>query len=307
VTFHRQWVLPLADRQLCLDEMTPEASVESSWMASDAISTDELLQRVKGTVGKTDYFVIVPMRPEEGFVSLVSLLFFFFDLQFLPFRPSLTFLSLGRDSEASRLPDPRSQGRGGQAGAPAGGRRAAAKERRGKEVDPQEYGGPRRVGDAPQSAGEGGAPARVLSPALRKRMMMMTMMMMMMMMMEVRAGFSPEARLSSAPASTGPSGDAALPSQGPAASLSEARASVELAPIPAEAKEAEVVEEEVTPLPVEAFVVPAKAAGGHLSGRPLEATRRRGLSLPLTLLSRGPRWLGLSLRPRPPRRGLQKR
>jgi hypothetical protein len=36
-------VLPLTDRWLCLDEMTPEASVESSQMASTVLPTDELL------------------------------------------------------------------------------------------------------------------------------------------------------------------------------------------------------------------------------------------------------------------------
>jgi hypothetical protein len=62
--FHRRRVLPLANRRLRLDEMTPEAFVESSRMASAALSTDELLRRVKGTVGKADYSVVVPMRPE---------------------------------------------------------------------------------------------------------------------------------------------------------------------------------------------------------------------------------------------------
>jgi hypothetical protein len=49
---HRRRVLPLADCQLHLDEITPEASVESSWMASAALPINELLWRVKGTVGK---------------------------------------------------------------------------------------------------------------------------------------------------------------------------------------------------------------------------------------------------------------
>jgi hypothetical protein len=56
--------LPLADRQLHLDEMTPEASMESSHMASVVLPTNELLRWVKGTVGKADYSVMVPMRPE---------------------------------------------------------------------------------------------------------------------------------------------------------------------------------------------------------------------------------------------------
>jgi hypothetical protein len=47
-------------------------------MASAALSTDEVLRRVKGTVGKADYSAVVPMRAEQGYVSLVSLLFFIF-------------------------------------------------------------------------------------------------------------------------------------------------------------------------------------------------------------------------------------
>ena len=73
--FHHWRVLPLTDRWLRLDEMTPKVSVESSRMASAALLTDELLRRVKGTVGKADYSVVVPMRPEQGYVSLVNPLF----------------------------------------------------------------------------------------------------------------------------------------------------------------------------------------------------------------------------------------
>jgi hypothetical protein len=65
-------VLPLVERRLCLDEMTPEASVEISRMASATLTTDDLLKRVKGTVGKVDYTAPVPMRLERGYVSLVS-------------------------------------------------------------------------------------------------------------------------------------------------------------------------------------------------------------------------------------------
>jgi hypothetical protein len=55
---------------------------------------------------------------------------------------------------------------------------------------------------------------------------------------------------------------------GPAASLSGARASTKPVPIPVEAEEAEVVEEEVVPLPAEAAVVPAGAPAGSTQ-RPL--------------------------------------
>lgn len=41
-------------------------------MASATLTTDDLLKRVKGTVGKVDYTAPVPMRLERGYVSLVS-------------------------------------------------------------------------------------------------------------------------------------------------------------------------------------------------------------------------------------------
>jgi hypothetical protein len=66
-------VLPLSDRRLRLDEMTPETSVKSSQMALEALSTDELLRWVKGIVGKTDYSAALPMRPEQGYVSVTPL------------------------------------------------------------------------------------------------------------------------------------------------------------------------------------------------------------------------------------------
>jgi hypothetical protein len=59
-------------------------------------------------VGKADYSVVVPMRPEQGYMSLVSPLFFFvfgfffFFVSVLPSRP------LVRGSGASGPPEPRS-------------------------------------------------------------------------------------------------------------------------------------------------------------------------------------------------------
>jgi hypothetical protein len=75
--FQHRTVQPLVERRLRLDEMTSEASMESSQMASDALSTDELLRRVKGMVGKADYIVPVSMRTEQGYVSLVSFALYF--------------------------------------------------------------------------------------------------------------------------------------------------------------------------------------------------------------------------------------
>jgi hypothetical protein len=108
VAFHQWRVLSLADRRLRLDAMTPEATMESSRMASDALSID---RRMKGTVGKADYFAMVPMRPKFVFG-------FFFFVPVLSSR-----LSVGAPGLPDR-PTPGSRGRGGQGGTPAGGRGA---------------------------------------------------------------------------------------------------------------------------------------------------------------------------------------
>jgi hypothetical protein len=70
-----------------------------------ALPIDELLQWVKGTVEKADYSVVVPMCPEQGYVSLVSPLFLPMFLIF-PLLV-LLFLSLYRGCEAFGPPDPR--------------------------------------------------------------------------------------------------------------------------------------------------------------------------------------------------------
>jgi hypothetical protein len=101
--FHQRRVLPLTERRLRLDKMTSEASVESSRKASAALPTDELLRRVKETVGKVDYSVVVSMRPDQDYVSLVSPL----SLPLFQVSSLLVSLliSLCRGCEASRLPD----------------------------------------------------------------------------------------------------------------------------------------------------------------------------------------------------------
>jgi hypothetical protein len=113
VAFHRRWVLPLADRRLGLDEMTPEASVESSRMASATLSTDELLQRLKGMVGNADYSIVVLMCPEQGYESLVSPLFFVFVFGF--FFSSQSYILVPSTGAPGLLdrPTPDSSGRGG--------------------------------------------------------------------------------------------------------------------------------------------------------------------------------------------------
>jgi hypothetical protein len=60
--FHRRRVMPLCQRRLRLDQMTPEAPLEG------------VLRRARRMVGnfKTDEVDKVPMRPTQGFEPLIS-------------------------------------------------------------------------------------------------------------------------------------------------------------------------------------------------------------------------------------------
>jgi hypothetical protein len=49
--FHRQRVLPLTQRRLRLDEMTPEASLEGSRMSHESLPLDEVARRAWWMVG----------------------------------------------------------------------------------------------------------------------------------------------------------------------------------------------------------------------------------------------------------------
>jgi hypothetical protein len=71
---HRRRVLPLAERRLWLSEMGPRIDLEGLWMSSSSLTADDLLRRVAGTVGRLDASVLSqpPMRPDHGYVSLVS-------------------------------------------------------------------------------------------------------------------------------------------------------------------------------------------------------------------------------------------
>jgi hypothetical protein len=76
---HRRRVLPLAERRLRLSEMKPGVDLEGSQMSSTPLSTDDLLRRKAGTVGRLDAGILnqPPMRPDHGYVSLVSVRPFF--------------------------------------------------------------------------------------------------------------------------------------------------------------------------------------------------------------------------------------
>jgi hypothetical protein len=77
----------LAERRLRLSEMKPGVDLEGSRMSSTPLSTNDLLRRV-GTVGRLDAGVLNQplMRPDHGYVSLVSVRpFFYFVWCFLRF------------------------------------------------------------------------------------------------------------------------------------------------------------------------------------------------------------------------------
>ena len=76
---HRQRVLPLVERRLRLSEMKSGVDLEGSRMSSTPLTIDDLLRRVAGTVGRLDAGVLNQplMRPDHGYVSLVSVRPFF--------------------------------------------------------------------------------------------------------------------------------------------------------------------------------------------------------------------------------------
>jgi hypothetical protein len=71
---HCQRVLPLVERRLRLSDMKRGVDLEGSRMSSTSLSADDLLRRVASTVGRLDAGVLSqpPMRPDQGYVSLVS-------------------------------------------------------------------------------------------------------------------------------------------------------------------------------------------------------------------------------------------
>jgi ribosome modulation factor len=72
--FHHQRVLPLTQRRLRLDEMTPEASLEGSRMSHESLPLDEVARRARWMVGsfRQEDIDRVPMRPTQDFEPLVS-------------------------------------------------------------------------------------------------------------------------------------------------------------------------------------------------------------------------------------------
>jgi hypothetical protein len=70
----RRRVLPLAERRLRLAEMKSGVDLEGSRMSSTSLSTDDLLKRVAGKVGRLDAGALSQpmMHPDRGYVSPVS-------------------------------------------------------------------------------------------------------------------------------------------------------------------------------------------------------------------------------------------
>jgi hypothetical protein len=98
---HRRRVLPLTERRLLLSEMTPGVRLEGSQMSSVPLSADDLHRQVAGTVGKLDAGALtqLPMRPECGCMSLVSVRSSFFLVSDCPWssqpRPFVRLQELG--------------------------------------------------------------------------------------------------------------------------------------------------------------------------------------------------------------------
>jgi hypothetical protein len=74
--FHCRRVLPLMQRRLWIDKMTPEASLERSRMSHESLPLDEVTWRARWMVGsfKQEDIDRVPMHPTQGFEPLVSVI-----------------------------------------------------------------------------------------------------------------------------------------------------------------------------------------------------------------------------------------
>ena len=73
--FHRWRVLPLMARRRRLFKMTPDEPIDGIRLSAIALSDEEILRRVKGTVDgwtKSSGLSPFPMRPSRGYISLVS-------------------------------------------------------------------------------------------------------------------------------------------------------------------------------------------------------------------------------------------
>ena len=74
--FHRQRVIPLVERALPIFQLTPKAVAEGSRMSSMLLPLDAAAQRARSAVARfpSDPMDLwrIKMRPEKGYISLVS-------------------------------------------------------------------------------------------------------------------------------------------------------------------------------------------------------------------------------------------
>ena len=72
-------MIPLKERRLPIFELTPEAAAEGSRMSSVLLPLDATTQRVRSAVvrfpSNPEDLWRIKMRPEKGYISLVSLAF----------------------------------------------------------------------------------------------------------------------------------------------------------------------------------------------------------------------------------------
>ena len=75
--FHRQRVIPLMERRLPIFDLTPEAAVEGSRKSNELLSHDAAARRARSAVAhfpsNPEDLWKVKMRPEKGYITLVSL------------------------------------------------------------------------------------------------------------------------------------------------------------------------------------------------------------------------------------------
>jgi hypothetical protein len=105
--FHRRRVLPLTQRRLWLDEMTPEASLEGTRMSHESLPVDEVVRCARWMVGsfRQEDIDRVPMRPTQGFKPLVSVVFN--SLKFFCFQTPSTNSIEARAQDLSAVKDTR--------------------------------------------------------------------------------------------------------------------------------------------------------------------------------------------------------
>ena len=77
--FHRQKVIPLMERKLPIFALTPVAAAEGSRMSSELLSRDAAAQRARSAMARfpsnPEDLCRIKMRPEKGYITLVSLVF----------------------------------------------------------------------------------------------------------------------------------------------------------------------------------------------------------------------------------------